>query len=64
MVILVDTNIILDVLQKREPFYTDSNEGERSGMGFTVMETFMDTLTIISEVGKGTKLIMTKKICS
>ena len=46
----------------RQPFYTECDEGERSGMGFTVMETFMDSLEIISELGTGTKLIMTKEI--
>lgn len=48
----------------RVPFYTESEGEERSGMGFTVMETFMDSLEIISESGKGTKLIMTKKLNS
>lgn len=44
----------------RQPLYTSRPELERSGMGFTVMETFMDTLEIESEVGKGTRIIMTK----
>ena len=53
---------IKDKDKAREPFYTDSDGEERSGMGFTVMETFMDSLEIISELGVGTKLIMTKEI--
>jgi stage II sporulation protein AB (anti-sigma F factor) len=43
-----------------EPFYTSKPEFERSGMGFTVMETFMDSLEVLSELGKGTKVKMTK----
>ena len=34
---------------------------ERSGMGFTVMESFMDSLEVESEKGKGTRIVMTKK---
>lgn len=53
---------ILDVQQAREPLYTSKPESERSGMGFTVMESFMDTLHIISEHGEGTTVIMTKQL--
>jgi stage II sporulation protein AB (anti-sigma F factor) len=44
----------------RQPLYTSKPEMERSGMGFTVMETFMDTIDVISEAGKGTTVIMFK----
>ncbi|MCX7695118.1 MAG: anti-sigma F factor [Caloramator sp.] len=44
----------------RQPLYTSRPELERSGMGFTVMETFMDSVEVYSELGKGTKVIMTK----
>ncbi|MBZ4663206.1 MAG: anti-sigma factor [Caloramator sp.] len=44
----------------RQPLYTSRPELERSGMGFTVMETFMDSVEVFSEPGKGTKVIMTK----
>lgn len=47
--------------QAREPLYTSRPDLERSGMGFTVMESFMDTLEVESEMGKGTKITMTKK---
>lgn len=47
--------------QAREPLYTSRPDLERSGMGFTVMESFMDTLEVESEKGKGTKITMTKK---
>ncbi len=53
---------ITDIEKVREPFYTESNVEERSGMGFTVMETFMDSLEVYSEENKGTTLVMTKKI--
>lgn len=44
----------------RQPLYTSRPDLERSGMGFTVMETFMDSLQVNSEKGKGTKIIMKK----
>lgn len=53
---------IKDTEKARTLFYTESDTEERSGMGFTVMETFMDSLEIISEIGKGTRIVMTKKI--
>ena len=52
---------IKDVKQAIEPLYTSKPELERSGMGFTVMETFMDNLEVFSEYGEGTKVIMKKK---
>ena len=52
---------IKDVEQAREPLYTSRPDLERSGMGFTVMETFMDSLNVESEFGKGTRIIMKKK---
>jgi stage II sporulation protein AB (anti-sigma F factor) len=55
---------IEDIEQARQPLYTSKPELERSGMGFTVMETFMDSLEIQSERGKGTRVIMTKEFRS
>ena len=52
---------IADVEKAMEPLYTSRPDLERSGMGFTVMETFMDTLEVTSEEGKGTTVIMSKK---
>ena len=46
----------------KEPLYTTRPNLERSGMGFTIMESFMDTMEIESIVGLGTKITMTKKI--
>jgi len=51
---------IEDVKRAMEPLYTTGDEEERSGMGFTVMESFMDKLKVMSEKGKGTTVIMTK----
>lgn len=48
----------------KEPLYTTKPNLERSGMGFTIMESFMDTMEIESIVGLGTKITMTKKIKS
>lgn len=53
-----------DIDQAIEPFYTSKPDLERSGMGFTVMETFMDSLKIESIKGKGTKVTMTKRFKS
>ena len=54
---------IADVRQALEPFYTTQPELERSGMGFSVMETFMDGLQVASAPGKGTRVKMQKRIC-
>ncbi|MDD2480790.1 MAG: anti-sigma F factor [Lutispora sp.] len=51
---------IEDIEMARQPLYTSKPELERSGMGFTVMETFMDQVSIYSEHGKGTTVIMRK----
>ena len=53
---------ISDIEEARRPLFTSKPDSERSGMGFTVMESFMDSLHIISEVNKGTTVIMTKKL--
>jgi len=53
---------IEDIEKAREPLFTTQPEMERSGMGFTVMETFMDTLTVSSKLGLGTTVKMTKRI--
>ena len=46
----------------RQPLFTSCPSSERSGMGFTVMETFMDHIEIISQLGKGTTIRMEKRI--
>lgn len=51
-----------DVEKAMEPLFTTGNDEERSGMGFTVMESFMDKLKVRSEKGKGTTVIMTKQL--
>ena len=53
---------IEDVKKAMEPLFTTGDEEERSGMGFTVMESFMDKLMVVSERGKGTTVIMTKQL--
>ncbi|MBQ8590155.1 MAG: anti-sigma F factor [Firmicutes bacterium] len=53
---------IEDVSLAREPLFTTGKDGERSGMGFTVMESFTDRLDVISELGKGTRVTMTKRL--
>ena len=55
---------ICDVKKAMEPFYTTKPELERSGMGFSFMEAFMDKLEVESAPGQGTSVHMTKKIGS
>ena len=52
---------IPDVEKAREPLFTTGGE-ERSGMGFTIMESFMDRLTVRSKPGKGTSVTMRRTI--
>lgn len=53
---------IEDIEKAREPLFTTKPEEERSGMGFSFMEIFMDSLEVISEKNKGTSIIMKKTI--
>lgn len=53
---------IKDVNEALEPFFTTKECDERSGMGFTIMRTFMDEVVVKSVVGEGTRVYMTKKI--
>ncbi len=53
---------IADVKQAREPLFTTDAEGERSGMGFTVMENFCDELRVHSRQGKGTTVVLLKRL--
>ena len=53
---------IRDVKKAMEPMYTTDKSGERSGMGFSFMEAFMDQVLVESEPGRGTLVTMKKKI--
>lgn len=53
---------IPDIKQAMEPLYT-SLGGERAGLGFAVMESFMDKVKVRSVLGKGTTVTLEKKIC-
>ena len=53
---------IPDVKVARQPLYTTDAEGERSGMGFTVMESFCDKVGVTSVWGRGTKITLYKKL--
>ena len=52
---------IADIAQARTPLFTTGSE-DRAGMGFTIMESFMDTLKVRSAPGKGTSVTMRRKI--
>ena len=53
---------IRDVAKAMEPMYTTAPDGERSGMGFSFMEAFMDQVEVVSAPGSGTTVTMRKKI--
>ena len=60
---VIDSGIgIADIDTVRTPLFTTKPDLERSGLGFTVMESFMDHLEIKSELGAGTTVILTKKL--
>lgn len=63
MVEVIDNGVgIEDIEKAMEPLYTTKPDEDRSGMGFTVMQTFMDELEVESEKGKGTRVKMVKYI--
>ena len=53
---------ISNVQQAMEPFFTTHPEQERSGMGFAVMQTFMDDVSVVSTPGAGTTVRMRKRM--
>ena len=55
---------ISDVKKALEPLFTTNTDGERSGMGFTVMETFTDKMKVYSKEGHGTRVRLIKKIAA
>ena len=60
--IIDDGTGIEDVEKARQPFYTTCGDGTRSGMGFMVMESFMDELYVASAPDEGTRVVMRKRI--
>lgn len=53
---------ISDIEKARKPLYTGKPDSERSGMGFSIMEAFMDELSVESEIGEGTQITMKKRL--
>lgn len=53
---------IEDIQKAMQPLYTTDESGERSGMGFSIMQSFMDRLRVISKPNKGTTVIFEKKV--
>lgn len=53
---------IADVEEARLPLFTTDRSGERSGMGFAVMEAFMDKVRVHSALGKGTRVVLYKRL--
>ncbi len=55
---------IADVKHAMEPLYTTCETGERAGLGFSIMDSFMDKLKVLSKPGKGTAVTLEKSIVS
>lgn len=53
---------IADIKKAMQPLFSGSAEGERAGLGFTVMESFTDSVKVTSRVGKGTSVTMIKRL--
>lgn len=53
-----------DIKKAMQPLYTTSENGERAGLGFSIMESFMDKLKVRSKLGKGTSVTLEKTIVS
>lgn len=53
---------IEDVSKAMQPLFTTDPKGERAGIGFAIMQSFMDSVKVKSALGKGTRVVMTKKI--
>ena len=53
---------IPDIGRAMEPLFTTGNPEERSGLGFAVMQSFMDKVKVISKPGKGTKVLLIKRL--
>ncbi len=55
---------IADVAQARTPLFTTCPDEDRCGMGFSIMESFSDRMTVVSAPGKGTRITLTRKLAS
>ena len=55
---------IPDVVQAMEPLFTTGDPEERSGLGFAVMQSFMDGVRVTSHPARGTKVVMTKRLAA
>ena len=55
---------IPDIKQAMQPLFTTAPEEERAGLGFAVMQSFMDRIRVFSTPGRGTTVVMTKQINS
>ena len=61
IMIVTDKGVGIENIERaREPMFTTGKPEERSGMGFTVMESFMDRLDVESKIGEGTRVVMIK----
>lgn len=62
-IVVADRGVgIPDVKKAMQPLYTTGNPDERSGLGFAVMQSFMDSVRVTSHPGRGTRVTMTKQL--
>ena len=63
VVTVKDYGVGIDNVERAmQPFYTTKGEEERSGLGFTVIRSFMDDVEVYSETGGGTRVVMKKRL--
>lgn len=63
IIVIKDKGCGIDnIEQAMEPLYTSVDTGERAGMGFTIMQSFMDKLKVYSREGKGTRIVLEKRL--
>ena len=62
-IVIADSGVgISDVEKAMEPLYTTGNPDERAGLGFAVMQSFMDRVKVTSQPGRGTRVILEKEL--
>ena len=62
-IVIADKGVgIPDIPRAMEPLFTTGNPEERSGLGFAVMQSFMDKVKVSSQPGKGTRVVLTKRL--
>jgi stage II sporulation protein AB (anti-sigma F factor) len=62
-ILIADKGVgISDIAKAMEPLFTTGDPDERSGLGFAVMQSFMDAVRVTSRPGRGTRVLLTKQL--